>query len=176
LHPLLVWMIGDPDNLSPATLETDEEEHVIGHQASPSDDLHRKEIGAGRHHKGSPNEFCRRRRPPALQRRRYAMTVENVADRLIGDMISQVRTRPQSDRSPWIDFPWPSAQSIPRLSCRSAVDPRDVVLVIHRICERRVFGTIPGWSPVGCRSPPRSGPCDPVDGSARSASESRKRP
>jgi hypothetical protein len=31
LHPLLVWVIGDPGNVNPAALEMDEVENVIGH-------------------------------------------------------------------------------------------------------------------------------------------------
>lgn len=46
LHPSLVRMTGDPGKGNPSALEMDEEEHVVGHQASPREDLHREEIGA----------------------------------------------------------------------------------------------------------------------------------
>ena len=89
-------MIGDPGNVNPPALKMDKEEHVVGHQSSPREDLHREEIGVGQHRKMSPNEFCPGRRPPAFRRRRDAMTAENVADGLIGDMISQVGERPDN--------------------------------------------------------------------------------
>jgi hypothetical protein len=52
------------------------------------------------------------------------LTAQNSADRLIGDVISQIGERPDNPViAPGIDFPWPSAQSIPRLLCRLAVGP-----------------------------------------------------
>src|SRR5215472_9501903 len=75
LHPLLVRMIGDPGDVNPAALEMDEEEHIVGHQSSPREDLHREEVRARQQREVSSNEFCPGRRPLALRRRRYAVTV-----------------------------------------------------------------------------------------------------
>ena len=75
LHPLLVRMIGDPGNVNPAALEMDKEEHVVGHQASPREDLHREEVRACQQREVSSNEFCPGCRPLALRRRRYAVTL-----------------------------------------------------------------------------------------------------
>jgi hypothetical protein len=94
LHSLLGRMVGDPDKVNPAALEMDEEEHVIDHQTPPREDFNREEIGAGQHCKVSPNEFCPGRRSPALRCRRYAMTAENVADRLIGGTIPKRSNNP----------------------------------------------------------------------------------
>jgi hypothetical protein len=44
----------------------------------------------------SSNEFCPGCRPLALRRRRYAVTAQNIADRLIGNKISQVGERPDN--------------------------------------------------------------------------------
>jgi hypothetical protein len=76
LHPLLVWVIGDPGNVNPAALEMDEEENVIGHQAPPREDLHREEVRACQQREVSSKEFCPGCRPLALRlrRRRYAVT------------------------------------------------------------------------------------------------------
>ena len=74
LHPLLVWAIGDPGNVNPAALEMDKEEHVVGHQASLREDLHREEVCACQQREVSSNEFCPGCRPLALRRRRYAVT------------------------------------------------------------------------------------------------------
>ena len=69
LHPLLVWVIGDPGNVNPAALEMDEEEHVGGHQARPREDLRCEEVGARQQREASSTEFCQvvirlqRRRP-----------------------------------------------------------------------------------------------------------------
>jgi hypothetical protein len=60
--------------------------------------------------------------------------------------------------------------AVPDRRFRFAVDLGADALVIHRICEQRVFGTMPGWSPVRRRSPPRSELCGPVDGQSRRAS------
>src|SRR5215467_8626619 len=75
LHPLLVWVIGDAVNVNPTALEMDEEEHVVGHQASPREDLHREEIRARQQREVSSNEFCPGCRPLARRRWCYAVTV-----------------------------------------------------------------------------------------------------
>jgi hypothetical protein len=46
--------------------------------------------------------------------------------------------------------------AVPDRRFRFAVDLGADALVIHRICEQRVFGTMPGWSPVRRRSPAQS--------------------
>jgi hypothetical protein len=49
--------------------------------------LRSEEISAGQHRKVSPDEFYPGRRPFALRRGRYTVTAQNIAHRLIGDMI-----------------------------------------------------------------------------------------
>jgi hypothetical protein len=59
---LLVRMSGDACNGNSAALEMDEEQHVVGHQSSQREDLHREEIGAREHREVNPNELCPGRR------------------------------------------------------------------------------------------------------------------
>jgi hypothetical protein len=74
----------------PCALEMDEEEHVGGHQARPREDLRCEEVGARQQREASSTEFCPGRHPlPAPP----AVTAQYVADRLIGDLISQVGER-----------------------------------------------------------------------------------
>jgi hypothetical protein len=104
-------------------LEMHEQEHIVGSPALATGDLYREEVRARQQREVSSNEFCPGRRY-ALWRRRYAVAAQNITDRLIGDRASR-----QSGHSPGIDFPWPSAQSIPRLLCRLAVGPSVGVLI-----------------------------------------------
>jgi hypothetical protein len=77
LHPLVVRR----GNVNPAALEMDEEEHIVGHRASPREDLHHEEVRARQQREVSSNEFRRGCGPLALRRRRYAVTAQNIADR-----------------------------------------------------------------------------------------------
>jgi hypothetical protein len=78
-------------NINPAALQMDKKQHVIGYESSQREDLDRKEVGAGHHRKVSANEFCPRGRSLALRRRRHAMTTQNIADRLIRNLVAQIR-------------------------------------------------------------------------------------
>jgi hypothetical protein len=97
LRPLLVRVDSEAGNINPAALQMDKKQHVIGHQSSQRDDLDRKEVGAGHHRKVSANEFCPRRRALALRRWRHAMATQNIADRLIRNLVAQIR-QSSSDR------------------------------------------------------------------------------
>ncbi|MCU1301912.1 MAG: hypothetical protein JWQ87_2196 [Candidatus Sulfotelmatobacter sp.] len=42
LHPLLIWMPGDPSDVDSPGFEVEKEQDVIGHQPPPTEYLHRK--------------------------------------------------------------------------------------------------------------------------------------
>jgi hypothetical protein len=68
----------------------DEEEHIAGHQSPQREDLYREKVSSSQHGEVSPNEFCPRRRSLALRRRWYAVTPQNIADRLIGNLVTEI--------------------------------------------------------------------------------------
>jgi hypothetical protein len=90
-----IGMHSDSGNINPAALQVNKE-HDVGHESSQREDLYSERIGAGQHCKVSPNELCPGRRPLALRRGRYTVTAQNIADRLITDMISQIGQRPDN--------------------------------------------------------------------------------
>ena len=52
-----VGMGGDRCDLHLSALEMDEEEHVVGHQASPREDLHCEKVSSHQRREVSRNEF-----------------------------------------------------------------------------------------------------------------------
>src|SRR5215831_2166843 len=60
LHPCLVWVPRDPGQTDAAALQMDKEQDVVGHQATPSEDLHREEVNPSQHGQMRLNEFLPR--------------------------------------------------------------------------------------------------------------------
>ena len=171
----------DAGDAHTAALEVNEEQHVIGHQSSKRQNLDCEKAGCSEEGEVGPHEFRPGGRMFAHRHGRYTATAQNIADGLIGDMISQVGEHPDHPVSPRSDFPWPSEQSIPRRRGQFAVGRDLAAFAIRRICEQRAFGTIQGWCRVGAAVAtslsalrPSRKPISPS--AARSASENRGRP
>src|SRR5664280_1651835 len=96
LHPLLVRVNGDPGNVHLAALEVNEKQHVVGHQSAQREDLRREEIGTRQHRQVSPNECCPSHRAFAHWRGRHTVALQNIADRLIRDLMPQIGQRPHN--------------------------------------------------------------------------------
>src|SRR5215468_2002590 len=93
LHPSLVWVARNPGQTDAAALQMDEEQNVVGHQATPSEDLDREEVDPGQHGQMRLNEFLPRRVLAAFRCRRNAMPLQHVPYSLIRDGIAEVGQR-----------------------------------------------------------------------------------
>jgi len=89
-HPLLGRMGGDPSDLYPAARKMDEKQHIVRYQSMQREDLHGEEIRPRQHREVSPNEGRPGRRVLALWRRRYPVTTQNVANRLVRNLMPQI--------------------------------------------------------------------------------------
>ncbi len=96
LHPRLIGMNGDPGDIHPAALEMDEEQNVVGHQPAQRQHLGREEVSSRQQRQVSPNESRPRGRALALRRRRQAVTPQDIADRLIRNLVPQIGQRPSN--------------------------------------------------------------------------------
>src|SRR5215471_7225729 len=67
-----------------------EEQDVVGHQATPGEDLDCEEVDPGQHGQMRLNEFLPRRVLAALRRRRDAMTLKDVSYSLIRDGVAEI--------------------------------------------------------------------------------------
>jgi hypothetical protein len=90
LHPLLIWVDGDPGDVYLAALKLDEKQHVVGHQPAQRKDLHCEKVRPRQHRQVSPNECCPGGRLLARRCGRYAVTAQNITDRLIRDLMPQI--------------------------------------------------------------------------------------
>jgi hypothetical protein len=80
LHPRLVWVPRNPGQADAAALQMHEEQYVVRHQATPSEDLHRQKIDPSQHGQMRWNEFLPRGGlAPFLRCRRYAMPLQDFA-------------------------------------------------------------------------------------------------
>src|SRR5450830_244764 len=96
LHPSLVRVNGDPGNVHLAALEVNEKQHVVGHQSAQREDLRREEVGPRQHRQVSQNECRPGGRVLALRRGRQTVALQNIADRLIRDLMPQIGQRPHN--------------------------------------------------------------------------------
>src|SRR5215469_12777740 len=78
LHPCLIRVPRDPGQIDAAALQMDEEQNVVGHQATPSQDLYREEVDPGQHGQMRLNEFLPCRVLAPLRCRRDAMPLQDV--------------------------------------------------------------------------------------------------
>src|ERR1700733_15626768 len=90
LHPSLVRVDGDPGDFHLAALEMDKEQHVVSHQSAQREDLHCEKVGPRQHRQVSPNECCPGGCLLARRCGRYAVTAQNITDRLIRDLMPQI--------------------------------------------------------------------------------------
>ena len=88
-------MNGDPGEVYSAALEVNEEQHVIGHQTAQRQHLGGEKVGPRQQRQVGPNEGRPCCRALALRRRRQTMASQDIADRLIGDLETQIGQRPR---------------------------------------------------------------------------------
>src|ERR1700730_11013160 len=90
LHPGLVRGPRHPGEADAPTLQVNEEQHVVGNQTAPGEDLDSEEVDTGQNcHVGS-NELLPGRVLAAFRRWRDAMALQNVADGLIRYAIPEI--------------------------------------------------------------------------------------
>jgi hypothetical protein len=86
----------DPGDVHPAALEMDEKQHVVGHQPAQREHLRGEEVGPDQQRQVDPDECRPSCRALAFWCRRQAMTLQDVADRLIADLVPQIGQRPHN--------------------------------------------------------------------------------
>ena len=96
LHPRLVRVNGDPSDIHPAALKMDEKQHVIGHQPAQRQHLRREKVGPRQQRQVDPNEGRPGGRALALRRRRQTVALQDIANRLIGNLIPEIGQRPRN--------------------------------------------------------------------------------
>ena len=96
LHPRLIGMNGEPGDIHPAALEMDEEQHVVGHQSAQRQHLCGEEVGPCQQRQMGPNERCPCAGALSLRRRRQTVASQDIADRLIGNVVAQIGQRPRN--------------------------------------------------------------------------------
>jgi len=134
------------------------------------------------HREVSPNEFCPCDRSSALRRWRYTMAPQNIADRLIGDMISQIGECPDNPViAPGSIFLGHPERSVPSISLpigglpwvRRAHDPSNLRATSLRYHPKMVPGRAAVATSPRALRPSRW----PISARViRSASESLRRP
>ena len=87
-------MNGDPSDLYLAALEMDEEQHVVSHQPTQRQHLRREKVGPGQQGQVGTNERRPCGRALALRCRRQIVALQDIADRLIADLMPQIGQRP----------------------------------------------------------------------------------
>src|SRR5215470_2809529 len=90
LHPCLIRMPGNPGQTDAATLQMNEEQHVVRHQTTPSKHLDREEVNAGQHRHMRLNEFLPRCRLAALRCRRNSMAPQNTPHAFMRHPIAEI--------------------------------------------------------------------------------------
>ncbi len=74
----------------------DEKQHVVGHQSARREHLRGEEVGPDQQRQVDPDECRPSCRALAFWCRRQAMTLQDVADRLIADLVPQIGQRPHN--------------------------------------------------------------------------------
>lgn len=95
LHPSLIRMNGDPGDVHSPALEMDEEQHVVGHQPAQRQHLGGEEVGSRQQRQVRPDEGGPRRRALAFRRRRQAVALQDIANRLIRNLVPEIGQRPR---------------------------------------------------------------------------------
>src|SRR5215813_10346547 len=85
LHPYLVRVPRNSGQAHLAALQMNEEQDVVGHQATPSEDLYREEVDPSQHGQMRLDEFLPRRVLAPFRCRRDAMPLQDVPYSLIRD-------------------------------------------------------------------------------------------
>src|ERR1017187_2593298 len=93
LHPWLVRVLAHSSENDPTGSHVDEDQYVIGRQAPPRPNLRRDEIRRPQHFPVPTNEIAPCRIPSSLRRWPKAVSLEDVAHRLIADVVPQIVDR-----------------------------------------------------------------------------------
>src|SRR5512132_718040 len=83
-------MPGDPADPYSTALQLDEEQHVVRHQAAPSQHFRREEIGPGEQVHVRPDELLPSRAPTTRGRRRDVVSAQDIANGLVRQVMAQV--------------------------------------------------------------------------------------
>jgi len=81
---------GDAGEGNTPGVEVEKEEDVVGNKTTPGQDLNGEEVCSGKDGHMGADEFLPTRVLAALRRWRDAMTLQNVSDRLIRDLMAEV--------------------------------------------------------------------------------------
>src|SRR5450759_5448928 len=76
--------------MSTLRLKMDEKQHVVCHQSAQRKYLHCEKVGPRQHRQVSPNECCPGGCLLARRCGRYAVTAQNITDRLIRDLMPEI--------------------------------------------------------------------------------------
>jgi hypothetical protein len=93
LHPLLIRMSGDTGHADAAAFQVDEKQHIVSHQAPPTQHLHREEVCAGQNVHVGGDKIPPRSCLASLWCRSNAVASQNVSHRLIGQAMTQIGQR-----------------------------------------------------------------------------------
>src|SRR5215472_9007137 len=83
----------DPSQANTATLQVNEEQHVVGHQAAPAQHFDGEEIDAGQYRHMRLNEFLPARALASFWCRCDAMPLQHVAHGLVRNLIAEIGER-----------------------------------------------------------------------------------
>jgi hypothetical protein len=122
----------------------DEEQHVVGHQPTQREHLRGEKVGPRQQRQVDANEGLPCGRALALRCRRQTVALQDVADRLIADLIPQIGQRPSDPVITPITVPLGHANDE---LLDLAPDPRSAWAATgssHRTCGRQACGTRPG--------------------------------
>src|SRR5262245_34705163 len=90
LHPTRVRMARDAAQEYTSAVQFDKEQHVVGHQSTPGQHLHRKEVRPDKHVRVRPDEFLPGRRAAPLRCWSDVVPTQDVAYGLVGDLMTEV--------------------------------------------------------------------------------------
>ena len=93
LHPALVGMHGDPGEGDSPTIQVDEKQHVVRHQASPGKYFNREEVRPKQDVHVPADEFLPSGGLAPLGGGGNSVPTQNVADGLVGQRMAQVDQR-----------------------------------------------------------------------------------
>jgi len=93
LHPLLIRMSGDTRHADAAAFQMNEKQHIVSHQAPPTQHFHAEEVCAGQDVPVSGNEILPRGRLASLRSRSHGVASQNVSHRLIRQAVTQIGQR-----------------------------------------------------------------------------------
>src|SRR3974377_2457949 len=96
LHPSLIRVNRDPGDVYSAALKVNEKQHVVGHQPTQRQHLRGEEISPRQQRQMHPNEGCPACRVLALRGGRQSVALQDIADGLIADLVSQIGQRPRN--------------------------------------------------------------------------------